>query len=383
MKRTFFIFLVMIIVLLSLTGCSKEINVVIKDMGQAQVIIARTNMDVLHVLKNANINIDDKDKTEPPLDSLITEDSIEIIIKRYAKVTVIKGEKRKELELVGATVKEAIEKSGFTLEDNEEPNYQINEYLIDGMVIKIMREISISLQVDNQGKFIKTKATTVGELLEEQKIVLGSNDEININLDERLEDNAKIIIKRVEYKEESITESINYETEEKYSDSMYEGDSETTQEGKKGKKEVTYKVKYVDGKEDSKEKLSEKTIKKPVNKIITYGTKTNLSSYLGWWRNNNSSGAGIGVNFLSINGNTASFIVSRTAVGAAHFGETNTIVATIKNGKTIDFTFDQDGWNNSGYGTITLNGNSIHLKIDIDDYNSAQWGIYGEADLTR
>ena len=84
----------------------------------------------------------------------------------------------------------------------------------------------------------------------------------------------KIVVKRVEYKEETKKESIDCESKEEYSDSMNEGESEVTRKGEKGEKEVTYKVKYVDGKEESREKKSEKVTKQPVDKIVTYGTHT-------------------------------------------------------------------------------------------------------------
>lgn len=75
-----------------------------------------------------------------------------------------------------------------------------------------------------------------------------------------------------EFKEEKTTESIPYSTEEEYSDAIPEGDSEVTQYGAEGEKEITYRVKYVNGKEESREKISEKVTKEPVNEIITYGT---------------------------------------------------------------------------------------------------------------
>ena len=53
---------------------------------------------------------------------------------------------------------------------------------------------------------------------------------------------------------------------------MNEGESEVTRKGEKGEKEVTYKVKYVDGKEDSREVIKEEVTKEPVDEIITYGT---------------------------------------------------------------------------------------------------------------
>lgn len=112
----------------------------------------------------------------------------------------------------------------------------------------------------------------------------------------------KIVVKRVEYKEETKKESIDCESKEEYSDSMNEGESEVTRKGEKGEKEVTYKVKYVDGKEESREKKSEKVTKQPVDEIVTYGTHTESQG------NDNSGGGNSGGNTDEVT------IVSKTPV---------------------------------------------------------------------
>ncbi|MGN1126293.1 MAG: G5 domain-containing protein, partial [Ruminococcus sp.] len=90
--------------------------------------------------------------------------------------------------------------------------------------------------------------------------------------EDKITDGMKITVKRVEYKQKKVKESIGFDTEEQQSSSLNLGETQVTQEGENGEKVVTYKVKYVDGKETSKKKISEKVTKEPVNKIITVGT---------------------------------------------------------------------------------------------------------------
>lgn len=286
----------LLVVLTLLTACSKNIMVTINDTGQETVVETKTGITVSKFLEQQNIVLDAKDETEPLLSSEITEDTTEVIIKRYAKVTVKKGLDTKEVELVGATVQDAIEKSGFEIEDGEELSCNPNDYLTNGMIIKIEREVTITLKVDGDTKDIKTKSVTVEEFLDEQSVTLGEDDEVSEKLDSLLKDKTKIVVKRVEYKEETRTESINYKTIEKTDNSMYNGESKTTQEGLKGEKEVKYKVKYVDGKEADKEKLTETITKEPTDKIIVYGTKEKMLTeseaeaiVRGYWGNAASS----------------------------------------------------------------------------------------------
>ena len=51
-----------------------------------------------------------------------------------------------------------------------------------------------------------------------------------------------------------------------------------TRAGKNGKKKVTYRVTYVDGKEESRKVIKEEVLVKPVAQIVTQGTKSRPSS---------------------------------------------------------------------------------------------------------
>ncbi len=290
MKKTIKIVsaLALCVLMLCLAACgSTPVTLDINDMGVTTQLEADTSMTVEEALNNAAITLSDKDETTPAKDETITEDLKEIIVKRYAKVTVVHNGNKKEVELVGGTVEDAVKKSGFTLAQNERADIDAKSYLKNGMTINIVKEFSVSLTADGKTSTVGTTANTVKDFLSEQKITLGADDEVSPKLDAKLTDGAKIVVKRVEYKEEKRTETISYSTKEEYSDSLAAGTSKVTQEGAEGKKEVIYKVKYVDSKEASKEVVSEKIIKEPVDKIITYSSQsTNSGSGSG----NNTSG---------------------------------------------------------------------------------------------
>ena len=255
------------------SACAKDITVTINDSGTKTDVEVKTGITVSEAIEKAGIELGEKDETEPPKDETIKDDTTEITIKRYAKVTVVKGKDKKEVELVGGTVEEAVKKAGFTLGETDKLSADKNAYLKDGMTITITEAIKVTITVDGKTNTVSTNATDVKGLIEEQKIKIGKDDVMSEKLDAPLKNGMKITIKRVTFKDEKKTESIDYETEKKYSDSMDEGSSQVEQKGEKGEKEVVYTVKYVDGKEVSREKKSEKITKQPVKEIITYGTK--------------------------------------------------------------------------------------------------------------
>ncbi len=256
-----------------LSACSKTLTLTVIDSSSKTEIEAKSGMTVSEVLKEAGIVLFDKDETNPPLDEKITEDTKEITVLRYAKIIIVNGSEKTEVELVGGTVSDALKKAGITLADGEETDPKEDTPVKDQMTVTISKEVKVTLTADGTTTEMTTRALDVKSFLEEQKITLSEDDEVSEKLDAKIEDGMKIVVKRVEYKEVTEKEQVDFETKEEYSSSMYQGESQVTQEGVKGEKEVVYKVKYVDSKEVSREKISEKIIKEPVDQIVTVGTQ--------------------------------------------------------------------------------------------------------------
>lgn len=77
----------------------------------------------------------------------------------------------------------------------------------------------------------------------------------------------------VSIEEEVEVETVDFETVEEEDSTIYKGEKEVKQEGVEGEKEITFKATYINGKQDSKEEVSEKITVEPEDKIISVGTK--------------------------------------------------------------------------------------------------------------
>lgn len=99
--------------------------------------------------------------------------------------------------------------------------------------------------------------------------------DVVIEDDGNLKEEVKPIVKEV-----TETEIIKFKTETKTNKSLVKGTQKTVQEGINGEKEITYEVTYdAEGKEISRKKISEKTTKAAVNKIVeTGGADYNLAT---------------------------------------------------------------------------------------------------------
>lgn len=264
--------LLVVLITAAFSACGTAVSITVRDGAQTTSVETKTGKTIATVLQEAEIAIGAKDETEPALDAKLTKDVTEILVKRYAKVTVVKGDEKKEVELVGATVADAIQKAGFTLDTNESPDADADSFLKDGMTITIAKAITVTLVHDGKTETITTKANTVQGLLKEQNITLAKEDEISAKVGAKLKDGVKITIKRIEYKTEKRTEKVPFATKQENTDSLSAGQTQVKQEGQNGEKVVTYRVKYADGKKESEKALSEKITKQAVNKIVLVGT---------------------------------------------------------------------------------------------------------------
>ncbi len=200
-----------------LTACGKEIVMNVVDGNVNTEITTKTGKTIAEALEEAGISLGEEDQIDPATDTKITEDMKEIVIRRSITVTVkdAAAGTSQEVKFNGLTVAEALQAAGITLGENDTTIPQATDAVKTGDVIEIHR-------------------TTFEEVVEKEKIP--------------------------------------YEKEKAYSANMYEGQSKVTQEGVNGRKEVTYKVTYADGKETAREVISEKVTREPVNEITTYGT---------------------------------------------------------------------------------------------------------------
>lgn len=269
------IFLIYFFLLTGLmTGCgSEKVNIVIYDGQTETKLIAKPGKTVEALLKEAEIWVDDKDVVCPNLATDITIDNMRITISRHASVLVTAEDKTVTVEMTGGKVKDALKEADIELVKNDYVNHDLNACLTDGMNLSVVHRLAVSLTADGDTGEYLTQAHTVEAFLQEHNIVLGEYDRVKPKLSGELSDGTKIVVKRVEIKEMEQVEPVSYETEVTYSASMLAGTSRIIREGENGEKRVTYRVTYVDGKEESREVIKEEILKEAVNQIVQQGSK--------------------------------------------------------------------------------------------------------------
>ena len=254
----------LILATVGLTGCGGEkIQVTIQENNVTTKLESTPGRTVQEILDEAELKAGDQDEVSPAADTTVTEDGAAITLKRHAAVSIVDEDHSYDVELCGATVDEALQEAGITLGRDDSVDCNRAAYLQEGMTIHVTRVRHIVLKVNG----------TVKDLFAEQDIEIGKEDRLNVTESDRIEEGAKIVLDLVSTKEEKVTEDIPYETQTKYSAALNKGTSQVTRAGVTGKKEVTYRVTYVNGQEEKRTKVSEKVLQQPVAQIVTQGTK--------------------------------------------------------------------------------------------------------------
>ena len=159
----------------------------------------------------------------------------------------------------------------YNADDRVEPG--LDTKVNGGEDIRIYKAREITIQDGETTTVRKTTYKKVEDILKELNITVGAEDKVTPGLKTEVAEVDTIKIARVGKTTQTVKEAIKFETKEEKDDTKYVDEVFTKTEGQDGEKEVTYSVVHEDGKEVSKEVVSEKVITEPTAKVVVVGTK--------------------------------------------------------------------------------------------------------------
>lgn len=212
-------------------------------------------------------------------------------------ITINNCGEEQTISLAKGTVEEALNRTGITLAENQSVTPSLNTVITGDMNIYVYNSKNIKLTTNGTEMTVKAPEGTVENALNILGYGITDDDILNVDKNAQIEDDMKITLKKVTYVDEKSTEKISYKTVEKDSDDIMTGESEVSQKGVDGEKEVTKRCKYIDGKYDSTKLIDEKVTKKPVDKIVLNGTKRGTTT--------DSSGAPVSYSYMVSGSGTA------------------------------------------------------------------------------
>lgn len=178
-----------------------------------------------------------------------------------------------ELKAKKGTVREVLIANDipFGADDRVEPG--LDTKVNGGETINIYKAHEVTIIDGDTTTVRKTTYKKVEDILKELNITLGENDRVTPDLNKEVATVDTIKIVRDGKATEVKKEEIKFETKEEKDDTKYVDEKVTKIEGKNGEKEVTYNVVRENGKEISREVVSEKVLTEATTKVVVVGTK--------------------------------------------------------------------------------------------------------------
>lgn len=269
------------------------------------------------------------------------------------KITIDNCGEKQTISLAKGTVEEVLDRTGITLTDNKSVTPSLNTVITDDTNIYVYNAKNIKLTTNGTEMSVKAPEGTVENALNILGYTVTDNDILSVDKNAQIEDDMEIILKKVTYVDEKSTEKISYKTVEKDSDDIMTGESEVSQKGVDGEKEVTKRCKYIDGKYASTKVIGEKVTKEPVDKVILNGTKRGTTT--------DTSGAPVSYRYM-VSGSGTAYTAppgSLTATGATVYeGGVAVNPAIIPYGSKL-YIEAADGSHVYGYATAVDTGGAL------------------------
>ena len=157
------------------------------------------------------------------------------------KITIDNCGEKQTISLAKGTVEEVLDRTGITLTDNKSVTPSLNTVITDDTNIYVYNAKNIKLTTNGTEMSVKAPEGTVENALNILGYTVTDNDILSVDKNAQVEDDMEIILKKVTYVDEKSTEKISYKTVEKDSDDIMTGESEVSQNGADGEKEVIVK----------------------------------------------------------------------------------------------------------------------------------------------
>lgn len=252
--------------------------------------------DVAGVLEEEGISVASRDLVAPDASTSLHDG--DTVVVRYARpVTVtVDGEKRTywttERTVSGALLAIGLRDTGARLTASR--SQAIGR---QGISFALTTPKKVIVRADGERSKVTSTADTVAALLAELGIDVDGNDRVRPKPDTRFEAGDTVVVTRVTVKTKTVTEAIRHQVVTVSTSDLYKDQSRVVKAGSDGKKRITYKVTYVDGKETGRKVVKTVRLTEPVTEKREVGTKARPASSSS---GGSAGGAASGLNWAAL-----------------------------------------------------------------------------------
>ena len=263
---------------------SRVVSLTVDDKKQTVPTRAATVKDLLSRL---DIAVGTDDIIEPKLDTPIIADNLQITVRHAKPVTIVDGNHRVTILSAHVQPRLVVQQAGVTLAPEDgiqlDAPVDVTTEQVLGQKVVIDRATPANINLYGNAIPVKTRAKTVGDLLDQKGIKPIAGDTVDPARNTPVSANIQVFVvrkgKKVITEQIAIPAPVTYVDDPNYAN----GAQVVTDPGSDGKKLVTYEIEMQNDKEVSRRIIQEVVAAEPVRRIVSRGTKVLLTGDKASW----------------------------------------------------------------------------------------------------
>lgn len=246
-------------------------NVTLSVDGQSSQA-HRIGGTVQDILNDKGIRPGEHDQVVPTASTPL-RDGQKITVRYGRQVTIDLNGAVQTVWTTSTTLADVLAELGLDAESTKLSVARTTALTRDRLTLSAITPKKVAIVVDGRTVNATTTQQTLRALLADQGITLGQQDVTSASLDSAPVDGMTLAISRVATQQVTTTEPIAFQVTKTQTDTLAKGTTKVQTAGANGEKTITWTVNTVDGKEQSRQQLSETVSKKPVDEVDLVGTK--------------------------------------------------------------------------------------------------------------
>lgn len=246
-----------------------------------KTVISTDLPTVRDALNKANIHTSAADVVEPGLDTKIPDGFFNVNIYLAQPYRIVDGQRSILTHSAARSPRLIAQSAGVQVYPQDaisfKPISNVAEAGTVGQDVIIDRAIPVPVMIDGQLVTLRTRGTTVRDLLDDNGIHVTSSDRVSPSLDTKLSPTLHVSVARTRVRLETTDEKISRPVQQVEDNSQPRGYKKVRDAGSDGLQRTTYLVTYNNGAATSKQELKSEVVTAAKPRIEVVGTKVQYS----------------------------------------------------------------------------------------------------------
>ncbi len=228
--------------------------------------------DVRGVLDAADISVGEHDLIAPELGAKV-DDGTAIVIRRGHLLHLTVNGKPRDVWVNAVSVDEALRQLGYGAQNRVSVSRSTRLDSAAGLRLSVTSPKLVTFKVDGKSLRVSSFGPTLRQALDQARVRLAPHDRISAKVTSPVRDRQVVTITRVSYKYSVTRQPVPFGTVRQDDPNRAVGSSAVITAGRDGLRQVTYQLRYVDGKLAGRVVYDDHLVRSAVSRRIAVGAK--------------------------------------------------------------------------------------------------------------